>query len=129
MRTIIILLALSVITACDSRVDDIATSSNGASEVPINYMQPVSAKDVVSIQWASDDNLNPFSADPLTYEIWQDDKLLDTVDDNSYELQLSQLQNKVGCISIRAVRGAQKSGFSTPSCFIINESRFDDTGV
>ncbi|MEM7258914.1 MAG: hypothetical protein AAF404_16175, partial [Pseudomonadota bacterium] len=62
---------------------------------------------------------NPFSTELLKYEIWHNEQLLDTVHENHYTLSLADHENHIGCVTIRAVRGTQKSAHSPPVCYVV----------
>lgn len=89
------------------------------AEVLVNVMRTTNPDSLVTINWPAVDNLNPFSAESLTYEIWHNETLLGIADTNSFQLRLSDLEVKFGCISIRAVRGELKSEHSSPTCFLV----------
>ena len=88
-------------------------------EVTLNIMSSTSPNNVFTIKWPAIENYNPFSKQPVRYEIWHNDYLLDTVTITRYSIKVSELSEKIGCISIRAVRGEQKSDYSSPSCYFV----------
>jgi len=119
MHRYFLLLACTALAACNAGYQDHTPTADEDSEVLINLMQPTSPDSIINIKWPPVDNHNPFASEPLRYEVWKNDQLVDTVKENSYQLDLSELQTTVGCISIRAVRGAQKSDYSSPSCYVV----------
>lgn len=117
MRTLAMPFLVAAVTACDGHYLHDADHSNG--EVLLNVMQTSDPNNLVTINWPAVSDLNPFSADPLTYEVWHNENLLGVSETNSFQLRLSDLEVKFGCISIRAVRGDLKSDYSSPTCFLV----------
>lgn len=99
-----------------SAIYPLATSAQGIS---LNLMSSNNPEDIVDINWEPIKTPNPFSVDTTVYEIWHNHSLLDTVDKPQYRIKLSELDEHHGCISIRAVRGSIKSGYSVPACFLV----------
>ncbi len=85
----------------------------------LKVLHPSAADNVISITWPPIDDKNPFASPPLNYEVWNNDALLAIVDTNHFLIKISELENNIGCIRIRAVRGSYKSDRSSPACFVI----------
>ena len=94
-------------------------SAQSDKAVLVNIMQPTSPDNIISITWPHIQEQSPFSRTPLFYEVWNNERLMATVNTNRFLLKLSELENQVGCFSIRAVRGSLKSEHSSPVCFFV----------
>ena len=81
---------------------------------------PESPSEQVVISWPPIDDYNPFSTDPLLYEIWKNDKHIDTVETTRYVLTLDRDKEQVNCIRLRAVYGNRRSELSKPSCYSVS---------
>lgn len=107
---------VAVFTLLSTAIYPLATSAEGLS---FNLMSSNNPDDIVKINWKPIEPPNPFAVESLVYEIWHNHALLDTVKKPQYKIKLSDLNEQHGCISIRAVRGSNKSGYSTPACFLV----------
>jgi hypothetical protein len=120
MQSLIAVSAVLVSTA-------FATGSVFASEsqnetVTLNIMNSSNPDNVFAINWPPVQHVNPFSDENVRYEIWHNEALLDTVTSTRYTIKVSELSERVGCISIRAVLGNTYSSHSAPACFFIAEN-------
>ena len=117
MRYFIAVFTALFAATCNAEFTSETQTNTG--EVTLNIMNSTSPDNVFTINWPPVENYNPFSEQPVRYEIWHNDSLLDTVSFTRYSIKVSDLSEKIGCISIRAVRGSHYSDHSSPACFFI----------
>lgn len=135
---LITLLFLIFLSACNSQdawqsnttLKDNSPLNNTAqlkrASPEVKYLQSKGiASEQLVIRWPRVEPANPFSNDPVNYEIWHNDIHIDTVATNSYQLPVSfnesklQYKQNYGCVRLRAVKRDQQSELSEPTCYAV----------
>lgn len=117
-----IALAVNLIAAVFLARSALATETENET-VTLNIMSSSDPNSVFAINWPPVQYVNPFAGENVQYEIWHNDDLLDTVSTTRYTIRVSELSEKLGCISIRAVLGNAYSNHSAPACFFITDNQ------
>lgn len=95
------------------------------SDTPVKRIQSHGkATEHLVIRWPHLEQPNPFSTNPVYYEIWHNEQHVDTVATNSFLLTLDLEYSRAhgagfGCIRLRAIQGEQRSELSEPICYTV----------